>query len=138
MASLLNSRWQHSKERPNRSTNNGDMVYGPKRYVVCEWESKWACEWQPSKKETKLLKMNKVIMLERRTDIPCKSRHCKQSSKRILKKEIWKTCDWYCVLWYFIYLLTINFTSNLKLWRFIIINEIITPLVNIIFLKIHF
>ncbi len=32
-ASLLNSTWQNCKERPNRSTNNGDMTETAKRYV---------------------------------------------------------------------------------------------------------
>ncbi len=30
MASSSNSRWQNRKERPNRSTNNGDMAEGNK------------------------------------------------------------------------------------------------------------
>ena len=39
VASLLNSRWQIRKERPNRSTNNGDMAKTDKRPVeegVCD------------------------------------------------------------------------------------------------------
>ncbi len=30
------SRWQNRKERPNRCTNNKDMVHRPKGYVVGE------------------------------------------------------------------------------------------------------
>ncbi len=33
MASLSNSSWQNHKERPNRSTNNGDMDKKAKRHV---------------------------------------------------------------------------------------------------------
>ena len=33
MAFLSNSRWQNRKERPNRSTNNGDMDEKAKRLV---------------------------------------------------------------------------------------------------------
>ena len=36
MASLSNSRRQHRKERPNRSTYNGDLFEKAKRDVVCE------------------------------------------------------------------------------------------------------
>ena len=36
MAFLSNSRWQNSKERPNRSTNNGHMVVKAKCDVVSE------------------------------------------------------------------------------------------------------
>ncbi len=36
MASLSNSRWQARRERPNRSTTNGDMAEKAKCYVVCE------------------------------------------------------------------------------------------------------
>ncbi len=28
--------WQNSQERPNRSTNNGDLAETAKRYVICE------------------------------------------------------------------------------------------------------
>ena len=35
MASLLNYKWQNRKERPNRSTNNEDMIHMPKCFVVC-------------------------------------------------------------------------------------------------------
>ena len=34
MAILANSRWQNCKERPNRSTNKGDMTTTVKRYIV--------------------------------------------------------------------------------------------------------
>ena len=34
MASLLNSGWQNRKERPNQSTNNGNIAETAKRYVV--------------------------------------------------------------------------------------------------------
>ena len=39
IALLYNFRWQKCKERPNRSTNNGDMAETANRYVVCEWGS---------------------------------------------------------------------------------------------------
>ncbi len=35
MASLSNSRWPSSKERPNRSTNNGYLAETANRYVGC-------------------------------------------------------------------------------------------------------
>ncbi len=37
MATFLMSRWQNSKERPYRSTNNGDMAETGKHYIFCEW-----------------------------------------------------------------------------------------------------
>ena len=37
---LSNFWWQNRKERPNRSTNYGDMVHRPKCYFVCEWVRK--------------------------------------------------------------------------------------------------
>ena len=36
MASLSNSRWQNRRERPNRTTNNGDMAKPAKRPVSNE------------------------------------------------------------------------------------------------------
>ncbi len=36
MASLSNFKWQTRKKRPNRSTNNGNMVEKAKREVVSE------------------------------------------------------------------------------------------------------
>ncbi len=36
MAFLSNYRWQNRKERPNRSTNNGDMADTAKCDVFCE------------------------------------------------------------------------------------------------------
>ncbi len=39
--SYQNSRWQNRQERPNLSTNNGDIVKKAKRPWVCEGESLW-------------------------------------------------------------------------------------------------
>ncbi len=41
MASLSNPRWKNRKERPNRTTNNGDMAVTAKRYVICLWVREW-------------------------------------------------------------------------------------------------
>ena len=42
MASLSSFRWR--KERPNRSTNNGDMTETAKLYVVCEGVSEYVSD----------------------------------------------------------------------------------------------
>ena len=34
MGSLSNSMWQNGKERPNRSTNNGDIAETANRYTL--------------------------------------------------------------------------------------------------------
>ena len=41
MASLSNSRWQNRTERPNRFTDNVNIIWTAKRYVVYEWVSLW-------------------------------------------------------------------------------------------------